>query len=237
VNKAAWLGKTIRFKLKADPLTKAPVCCAKGFSRAVRVTGIMLAFGLQLLPAETITFTANKMSGYSGDASEYTKLDGNAYIKTSKIEVRADSIELTGDDYRFITAVGAVRGRNIEADMDFSCETMKYDRKTEVAMLQINADIFDRANNVTAKAQLIEYNQKTEVAVMQIDIQLQQKKSVCTAAFAIYRKKDQVLEMSGNPKVKQDADIFSAREITLNLDTEAIWLDGRVAGKVSDSGG
>jgi lipopolysaccharide export system protein LptA len=119
--------------------------------------------------------------------------------------------------------------------MDFSCDSMHYDRKTEVVTLRTNAEIFDHQNEVSAKSQLIEYNQKTEIAVMQINVELKQKRSVCTAAFAIYRKQEQILEMSGNPQIKRDDDVFRAREITLNMDTEDILLDGRVRGTVTST--
>ncbi|MDR3284771.1 MAG: organic solvent tolerance protein OstA [Treponema sp.] len=183
--------------------------------------------------AEIITFTADKMAGYSGDTSDYTKLEGNAVIKTTKIEISADLVELSGDDFRFITATGRVKGRNIESDMDFSCDSMYYDRKTEIVTLRTNAEILDHQNEVSAKSQLIEYNQKTEIAIMQIDVELKQKRSLCTAAFAIYRKQEQMLEMNGNPQIKRDDDLFRAREITLNMDTEDILLDGRVRGSVT----
>jgi lipopolysaccharide export system protein LptA len=185
--------------------------------------------------AEIITFTADKMSGYSGEVSDYTKLEGNAVIKTTKIEITADLVELSGDDFRFITANGRVKGKNLDSDMDFSCESMHYDRKTEVVTLRANANIVDNPNEVSAKAQLIEYNQKTEIAIMQMGVELKQKRSVCTAAFAIYRKQAQMLEMSGNPQIKRDTDVFRAREITLNMDTEDITLDGRVRGSVTSS--
>jgi lipopolysaccharide export system protein LptA len=189
------------------------------------------------LRAETITFSADRMSGYSGDKTDYTVLSGNAVVKTDKIELKADSIELSGEDFRFIAASGTVKGKNTEQDMDFSCDSFKYDRETEVVTLKSNADISDNPNEVTAKAQLIEYNQKTNVATMQIGVELRQKDSVCTSAFAIYRKDQQMLEMTGNPNIKKKDDTFRAREITMNLDTEEIQLDGRVRGSVSASGG
>ena len=44
-----------------------------------------------------------------------------------------------------------------------------------------------------------------------------------------------MLEMSGNPKIVQGTDTFRAQEITLNLDTQEITLDGRVSGTVTES--
>ena len=41
--------------------------------------------------------------------------------------------------------------------------------------------------------------------------------------------------MSGNPKIVQGKDTFRAQEITLNLESQEITLDGRVRGTVTDS--
>ena len=41
--------------------------------------------------------------------------------------------------------------------------------------------------------------------------------------------------MSGNPKIIQGQDSFRAQEITLNLESQEITLDGRVRGTVSDT--
>ena len=67
-----------------------------------------------LLFAEKITFSAGSMSGQAGDSSATTTLSGGAFIQTSSIEITADSIELSGDDYRFIKASGNISGKNLE---------------------------------------------------------------------------------------------------------------------------
>ena len=112
---------------------------------------------------------------------------------------------------------------------------MKYDRTTKIARLEDAVSMTDTANDVKADAQIIEYDQNTEIAMMQINVSIKQKDNICTAAFAIYRKGKQMLEMTGNPKIVQREDSFRAQEISLNLETQEIRLDGRVSGKVSDS--
>ena len=69
---------------------------------------------------------------------------------------------------------------------------------------------------------------------MQIEIQLTQKNNVCTGAYAIYRKNDQMLELSGNSQIKQGEDTFRAQQITLDLTSQEITLDGRVKGSIID---
>ena len=43
---------------------------------------------------------------------------------------------------------------------------------------------------------------------------------------------EKLLDLSGNPKIIRDTDTFSAQEITLNMETEEITLDGKVRGSV-----
>ena len=117
--------------------------------------------------------------------------------------------------------------------MDFTCERMKYDRQTKIAVLEQNVELSGIENGVNAKAELIEYDQKKETAIMQIQVNLTQKKNVCTSAYAIYSKNEQTLEMSGNPKIVQNGDTFRAQVILLDMETQEITLTGRVKGSVS----
>lgn len=197
---------------------------------------ILMAAGFLLCftaGAETITFSADRMTGTAGDSSSRTVLSGSAAVNTESMSITADSIELYGEDFRYILAVGSVTGKNPESEMDFTCGRMTYDRETKIATLENGVNLIDIKNEVNASAELIEYNQETEIAVMQISVSLKQKDNTCTASYAIYRKEEQILDMRGNPQVVQGNDTFRAQEISLNLETQEITLDGRVRGSVT----
>lgn len=188
-----------------------------------------------LFCTETIRFSANQLKGNTNEENQYTQLIGNAFIETSDMTIQANEIILSGKDFDDIIAKGAIKGINKESNFDFTCEELSYNRKTKIAVLKNKVKLDDKENDVLAKAQIIEYNQNTEIAVMQIDVSITQKDNICTSALAIYRKKTQMLEMSGNPKIKRGEDTFQAREITLNMETEEIYLDGKVKGSVVDN--
>nr|MBP3282594.1 organic solvent tolerance protein OstA [Treponema sp.] len=192
-------------------------------------------FALLNANPEKINFRADYMTGRNGSKSDTTKLIGNAFVQTETMEIKADTITMSGDNFRYITAEGNVDGLNTESDMTFTCGKMKYDRTTKIARLEDTVKMVDKKNDVTADAQIIEYNQNTEVALMQIGVKILQKDNTCTSAHAIYRKKEQTLDMSGNPKITQGEDTFRAQEISLNMETNEITLDGRVSGSVTDT--
>ncbi|MGN0729323.1 LptA/OstA family protein [Treponema sp.] len=185
--------------------------------------------------AETITFSAESMTGTAGNKNSTTVLRGNAFVRTENMEISADMIELSGKNFRRIKAYGNVTGRNSESKMEFRCESLRYDRQTEISVFEREVSLSDVENEVEAEAGLIEYDQKKETAVMQIQVKLVQKQNVCTSAYAIYRRREQTLEMSGNPKIVQNDDTFRAQVILLDMNTQEISLTGRVKGSVSTS--
>lgn len=199
------------------------------------IISAILLINCFVLSAEKITFSAGSMSGQAGDSSAVTVLTDGAYIQTPSIEISAKTIELSGDDYRFIKASGGISGKNLETNMEFTCDEMSFDRQTKIASLKGNVKLIDQENDVTADAQIIEYNQKTNIAVLQIEITLTQKKNICTGSYAVYQKNEQLLEISGNAQVKQEEDVFRAQQITLNLETQKITLSGNVKGSVTES--
>lgn len=208
----------------------------KKTSKFPAILSILLisVFATATVTAEKITFSANSMTGVVGDKSDSTTLSGEAYVLTDSMEIFADQIGLSGKNFRFIEAQGNIKGKNMESELEFTCEKLKYDRETKIAELSDNVNLKDTKNNVNAKAQIIEYNQSTDTAVMQIEIELTQKDNICTGAYAIYRKNDQMLELSGNSQIKQGQDTFRAQQITLDLTSQEITLDGRVKGSIVD---
>lgn len=185
--------------------------------------------------AETIWFSADSMSGSTAQDSEYTRLSGSAQVETASLQLKAGTITLSGTDYRIISAEENVQGTYLESGFTFKCNSLRYDRKTKVTVLEGAVSMNDTENDVQLKAEYIEYSQDTETALIQINVEITQDDALCTSAFAVYRKKTQILELSGAPKVKQKDDTFQAQEIVFDLRSREITLDGKVRGSVSDT--
>ncbi len=183
--------------------------------------------------SEQITFQADSMSGSTNDKSSKTVLEGDAKVTTETMEISADSIELSGKEFRYIKASGNIAGKNIKTKMEFKCETMTYDRTTKIANLENNVSLDDKENDVKIESQIIQYDQEAEIAIMQIGVTIRQKNNVCTSVYAVYNKNEQTLNMNGNAQIVQGKDTFRAQNITLNLDTQEIILEGKVKGSVS----
>ena len=87
------------------------------------------------------------------EGRERTLLSGNAELISEDTHIRADRIELFGEDFVFALSSGQVRVVNIRQGIELTSDTLFYDRKARVVRIQGNAVLVDRENEVVAKVQ------------------------------------------------------------------------------------
>lgn len=183
----------------------------------------------------SITFSADRMSGTSGKKDSVTILEGNATVRIDTLTITGDRIELSGKDFRYVTAEGNISGDDSQKGFSFSSDRLTYDRETEIASFQGNAVLRDTDNDVETTAGLISYNQKTEVALLQIQVTLKRGNIESFSGFAVYRRTLSRLELSGSPRVIRSGDEFAADRIMVDLETDYISLDGSVSGTLQNA--
>jgi lipopolysaccharide export system protein LptA len=182
------------------------------------------------LGADTFTFRADKMAGGKASGREVMVLTGDAQVKSDSITLRAERIELRGADNDIVECYGNVTGYEEEKDIYFRADTLVYDRNTKIAKLSGNATLEDRKNEIVARARHIEYDDSNEVAVFQISVRLLRKKMVCRSEYAIYRRLEELLDLSGFPIVYKESDEFRADKIRVDLDTDDVIMTGSISG-------
>ncbi len=187
------------------------------------------------LSAEDITFSAASMSGTSGKKNASAILQGGANVLIGSLSINSDSMELSGDDYRFVSATGGVTGEDTERGFSFSAASMSHDREKEISEFRGSVQFSDTENDVEISAGMLSYDRNTETIFMQIGVILTKNDMRCTSAFAVYRRNDSYLELSGAPLVINEGNEFKANRIFVNLDTEKITMDGAVSGTMKDN--
>jgi len=181
---------------------------------------------------ETFTFKADRMSGGRATGREVIVLTGNAEVRSDKLLLRADRIEIHGDNNRFIDCTGNVWGHEEEKDIHFRTDRLRYDRTLKIARLEGNSTMEDRQNELVARARFIEYDDANEVAIMQISVRLFKNDLVCRAEHAIYRRVEKLLWLSGFPVVFKRDDEYRAERIRVDLDTDDVVMEGAVQGSI-----
>jgi len=190
--------------------------------------GVSLSYAI----ADTFTFKADRMSGSRAMGRETTILIGNAEVRSDNLLLRADVIEIHGDNNQFIICKGNVWGHEENKNILFITEKLSYDRIQKIARLEGNSTLEDRANAIVARGQFIEYDDQKEVAVFQISVRLFKDDMVCRSQYAIYRRQEKLLDMSGFPTVHKKNDEFSANRIRVDLNTDDVIMEGSVAGTI-----
>jgi len=193
---------------------------------------IFIAAAAFRLQADTFSFRADRMSGGKATGREITILTGNAEVRSDKLLLQADRIEIHGSDNRFIDCNGNVRGLEEEKNILFQTDRLRYDRTLKIARLEGNSTLEDRKNELVARGRFIEYDDKNEIAVFQISVRLFKDNLVCRSEYAVYRRTEKTLALSGFPVVYKKDDEFRADRIRVDLDTDDVVMEGAVSGTI-----
>ena len=181
---------------------------------------------------EVFTFRADRMSGGRATGREIIVLTGNAEVRSDTLLLRADRIEIHGDNNRFIDCIGNVWGHEEDKDILFRTDRLRYDRTLKIARLEGNSTMEDRENELVARARFIEYDDINEIAIFQISVRLFKNDLVCRAEYAVYRRAEQMLWLSGFPVVFKKEDEYRADRIRVDLETDDVIMEGAVQGSI-----
>jgi lipopolysaccharide export system protein LptA len=198
---------------------------------------LVFLFGILAFPAaasDTFTFKADRMSGSRASGKEITVLSGNAEVRSDNLILRAERIEIQGDDNQFIDCSGKVWGQEEEKDIFFEADRLRYDRTLKIARLEGNSTLEDKKNEIVAKGRFIEYDDEAEITVFQISVRLFKDDMVCRSEYAVYRRNEKLLDLSGFPVVFKKDDEFRADRIRVDLDTDDVTMEGSVSGSIKN---
>jgi lipopolysaccharide export system protein LptA len=184
--------------------------------------------------ADTFSFKADKMSGTKALGKETTILAGNAEVRSDNLVLRANRIEIQGDNNQFIDCSGDVWGIEEEKEIIFQTDRLRYDRKLKIARLEGNSTLEDKKNEIVAKGNFIEYDDEAEVTVFQIAVRLFKDDMVCRSEYAVYHRTEKLLDLSGFPVVFKKDDEFRADRIRVDLDTDDVTMEGAVSGTIKN---
>jgi lipopolysaccharide export system protein LptA len=199
---------------------------------------LMLFCALCVFPvcagADTFSFKADRMSGTKALGREITILAGNAEVRSDSLVLRAERIEIQGENSQFIDCSGGVWGMEEEKEIFFQTDRLRYDRNLKIARLEGNSTLEDKKNEIVAKGRFIEYDDNAEITVFQISVRLFKDDMVCRSEYAIYRRNEKILDLSGFPVVFKKDDEFRADRIRVDLETDDVTMEGDVSGSIKN---
>jgi lipopolysaccharide export system protein LptA len=195
---------------------------------------LFLLYGFSFLAADTFTIKADKMSGSRALGREITILTGNAEVRSDNLLLRAERIEIQGNNNEFVDCIGNVWGFEEEKNILFFTDRLRYDRQNKIARLEGNSTLEDRKNDIVARGRFIEYDDPNEMAIFQISVRLFKDDMVCRSEYAVYDRKEKLLDLTGFPIVYKKDDEFNADRIRVDLETDDVNMEGSISATISN---
>ena len=207
-------------------------------------TAVSAAIALLIMPltaviGDSLLWTTGTQKTIFAEGREHSLLSGGAWISSGSIEIVAEEIELFGKDFRYALCRGSVRLTDLEREIILETEVLFFDRQEEIMRIDAYMEMQDMKNEVVVKGGFFEYFGKQEEIIIQIGVRIfkvsEESEIACRSEFARYDRENNVLELSGLPRVLRNDDEYRAARIVVNLDTDEILLEQGVSGTVVES--
>ncbi len=182
---------------------------------------------------DSFSFKGDSMQTILAKGKERTLLTGNVEIETEDTIIKADKVELFGEDFMYAKFTGNVEAVNAKRGIHLVCSNLFYNRKEKVLRVQGYAEMEDKKNEVVVKGGFLEDWQDKEETIIQIGVRILKKDLVCRSEFARYNHRENTLELSGMPVVFWKGDEYRATKIFIDLDSEEITLEGEIKGSLT----
>lgn len=201
-----------------------------------RVFWLILFLLVVLLPHKTFSddfrFSADSMSTRLREGEKKTFLEGSARIETETTVIEAEQIEMFGPEFRYAQASSEVIIIDEEQGLKITAQNLYFDRERDYARIRGNAILTDSRNGVIVKGGFMENRDSDKMTTIQSRVRIFKDDIVARSEFALYRREEEILELSGMPQVYKGEDEYRASRIIINLKTDEISLLGGVTGEV-----
>jgi lipopolysaccharide export system protein LptA len=183
--------------------------------------------------AGTFSFSGDRMETVLAEGRERTLLSGSAEVITDDNRIRADEMEIYGEDFRYLRCQGDVEVINDQKGIELYCDELFYNRDKKIIRVTGNVIMLDKKNEIVVKGGFLENWEERDETIVQIGVRILKTDLVCRSEYARYLREDDRLELAGMPLVNWKGDEYRALRITIDLEKDTIHLEGDIRGKVT----
>ena len=187
--------------------------------------------------ADDISFSGNESRIVLREGKENVELTRGAEVFCNGLRINADSITLSGSNWRYVSVTGNVKVVDEERDLSIMTSSLWYDRVDERLLIGTYFELDDRANEMSASASLLEYDMANENLMLSGRVRLRKMNNgdlVSTRAESVrYDRTSDRMELLGSASVTWKDAQYSAEVISLDLKNDSIVLDTRIQGTIN----
>ena len=182
---------------------------------------------------DTITFTANRVESVIAKGKEKTILIGGAVLTTGSVEIKADRVEISGEDYNDMICAGSVSIKDDSKGFLLSAASLTYKRDVEVGLAETGVVLEDSKNDVVLKGEWVRFDQKQSIVDARIGVHILKKDFAVRAEFARYNRDTESIQLSGQPVAVTPDGTIAADAIEGKTSADSLAFTGRVSGSIA----
>jgi lipopolysaccharide export system protein LptA len=189
---------------------------------------------------ETISFAGSYTRAAMREGNESIYLSGGSWVRTGSVYIEADSIDIYGENSRFLTSRGNVVLVEEDKQITLQANTLNYDREKSSLVVNGWAELLDRENQLLARGAYLRSEEDGNRILIQVQVTIlktddEDKEMYCRADSALYDTEADLLELTGRSEVYYDGSYYKAARILIDLETNEITMEGGVSGTIDES--
>lgn len=185
---------------------------------------------------DPITFSGGYTKVRLQEGREVISLTGDAVVSVGSMRLSANSIEISGSDYRYVRCDGNVSVTDDERGIQLTAPQLYYDRVEELIIVDGWIELQDTKNEVIASGAWLEFDLEGGTMRLQMQVRLlkhtDKGSMICNADNVLYDRDGETLALTGGASVYWNKDRYEASMITVDLATDEIVMDGAIKGTV-----
>jgi len=202
-----------------------------------RLTALLITITVaSMLFASTVTFSGGYSKVSLQDNNRTVTLSEGAVVDTGDFHITSTTIQLYGEDYRYVRCTGNVKVTETESSMTLSCSKLTYDRETSVLLSDGWIEVDDPEDGARLSGAWLEYNSETSTMKLQISASIEKDTDKgllnCTSDTIEFNSEKNTLVLKGQSHVVWGDDTYSANIITVDIDNEEITLYDSISGEI-----
>ncbi|HQB55014.1 MAG TPA: hypothetical protein PK909_05995 [Sphaerochaeta sp.] len=197
---------------------------------------LLILFILSSASGDDITFEGGNTSIRTQAGRQVITLSQGAHIQSGSIILKADTITLYGDGFRYVSCLGGLSLVDEERNLKLKANRLLYDRETEEILIEGYVELDDPVNELIARGFGLEYMIGEQKITLNAEVTLEKHTSsgamVCKADVMDFDRNAMSLLLSGRASVDWAGDRYEAQQIVIDLEREEITAEGSIRGVI-----
>ena len=202
-------------------------------SLSLLVLPLLFLLAGSFLFSETYSFQGDKSFSVMRKGEEVTTIEGHVEIRSQTKEIYAGSVSIKGTENPEFSGFKEVRVVDLDKNLELKSQEFTFSPWENLLRARGDVRLEDQKNGLFVRCQVLSVYEKKDQILMEVGVRIFKDDIICRSQYALYRRDQNILELTGFPVVYKGEDIYRADRIIVNLDTDEIIMTGRIEGSLN----